>query len=158
MTAPKFEHQPDHSFHPKEKIFVIDTNGFDIWEGEIKDIENGSTFTIHYPDFPGEDEKISDVNRILVDTRVNRRIYNNQESSRQAVLPPLAEGEAEPFSDRDDDDDEAGDYQPSGGSPKSEKKTKKKSKKPKKGKPSKPSKEIAKPRPEGVRSSPRRGG
>jgi hypothetical protein len=151
--SPKFEYTPDHSFHPKEKIFVIDKNGFDIWEAEIVDIESG-TFSVHYPAFPEDDEKISDSNRILVDTRVNRRIFNTQESNRQAQLPPLSEGEEEPFSDRDDDDDDAGDYQPASGSPRSDKKPKKGKKNKKSAKPSKPSTK----RPEGVRLSPRRGG
>jgi hypothetical protein len=148
VVKPGFERNPDHNFQVREKVFIIDNNGFDIWEAQIKDIQGGSV-TVHYPGFPDDDEAINDFARVLVDGRVNRRIFNSQEATRQAQLPALSDGEKEPFSDDDDDEDKADEYEP--GSPKSDKKRSKKGKKPKKAVPKAR-------RPEGVRSSPRRGG
>jgi hypothetical protein len=73
-----------------------------------------------------------------------------QEATRQTKLPPLNSSESEPFSDRSDDpDDEGRDYAPARGI-----EHPKKGKKPKKAK--KDKKDKVRPRPEGVRVSPRR--
>jgi hypothetical protein len=148
---PDFEIVAEHDFKPKEKVLVIDQNGYDLWEGVIKAIK-GEKISIHYPEFPGEDEDFDDTTRILVDTRINRRIFNTQEAARQTQLPPLSASEEEPFSDRSDDADDTGrDYAPARGLEKV-----KKGKKVKNGK--KPKKDKVKPRPEGARVSPRRSG
>jgi hypothetical protein len=145
---PDFEVVPDHEFKVKEKVLVIDANGYDLWEGVITSTENGR-FAVHYPEFPEDDQELEDSSRILVDTRVNRRIFNTQEAARQTQLPPLSEDEEEPFSDHSDDAEDNGrDYAPAkgGGKPK----------KPKKAKKLKTKKDKSKPRPEGTRVSPRR--
>jgi hypothetical protein len=155
---PDFEIIQDHDFKPKEKVLVIDTNGYDLWEGVIVSVKPGK-YSIQYPEFDDQDEELGDASRLLVDTRKNRRIFNQQEARRQTQLPALPSGESEPFSDRSDDGDEAaGEYAPDAGP--SEKKKKKKSKKSKKAKQPKKSKakDKSKPRPDGSRVSPRRGG
>lgn len=148
---PQFE-VIDHEFKVKEKVYVIDPNEYDLWEGEITDIQDGK-YSVHYPEFPEDDEVLEDTSRILAKTRVNTRIFNNQETQRQSTLPPLSSGEEEPFSDDSDDGDDGDDYEPV---PVQEKeKDPKKAKKPKRGK--KLKEQPMKPRPEGARSSPRRG-
>jgi hypothetical protein len=152
---PDFEIIQGHDFKPKEKVMVIDPNGYDLWEGVIISVKPGK-YSIHYPEFDDQDEELEDVSRLLVNTRKNRRIFNQQEARRQTQLPALPSGGSEPFSDRsDDDDDAAGDYAPDAGP--GEKKKSKKSKKAKEPKKSK-AKDKSKPRPEGARVSPRRGG
>jgi hypothetical protein len=143
--APRFERVKDHVFEVKEKVFVIDKNGFDIWQAEISDIQNG-TYTIHYLEFPDDDEKLAETSRILVDTRINHRIFNNQESDRQTILPSRSEGEEEPFSS-DYSDGDSEDYRPRSGSPEPDSRSRRKGRK---------GKNAVKPRPKGARSSPRR--
>jgi hypothetical protein len=152
-SSPGFERIPDHFFQVREKIFVIDNNEFDIWEAQIKDVQSDSV-SVHYPEFPDDDEVISDLRRLLTDTRVNRRIFNAQEAKRQVQLPPLSDGEEEPFSDRENDDKDIGDYDPNSAANKHGTKSRK-GKKPKAGK---LSKRFSKAPPEGVRRSPRRSG
>jgi hypothetical protein len=148
-SRPDFEIITGHDFKPKEKVFVIDPNGYDLWEGIITSIKSNK-LGIQYPAFPGEDEELEDTSRILTDTRVNRRIFNMQEAIRQTQLPPLDSSESEPFSDRSDDPDSEGrEYAPARGL-----ENPKKGKKPKKA--NKPKKDKVRPRPEGVRVSPRR--
>jgi hypothetical protein len=145
--TPKFERTKDHTYEVNEKVFVIDKNGFDIWEAQITTIQNG-TYSVHYPEFPEDDEALPDTSRILLDTRVNRRIFNNQEGERQTILPALSEGEEEPFSDSDSYDDEEGDdYRPGTGSPEPDYSPGKKGKK---------VKIPASTRPKGARSNPKR--
>ena len=146
---PKFDIVADHEFQAKEKVLVIDPNGFDLWEGEIMSVEDGK-YSIHYPEFPDDDEVMEDTSRLLVKNRINNRIFNNQEASRQTVLPPLSDGEEEPFDDASDEESE-GYYKPDPADGKE--KAPKRGRKPKKEKKEKP----AKPRPEGARSNPRRG-
>jgi hypothetical protein len=149
VDIPLFEIVPEHEFKVKEKVLVIDPNGYDLWDGIITSTKNGH-FRVHYPEFPGDDQDFEDTSRILVDTRVNRRIFKTQEAVRQTQLPPLEEDEEEPFSDRSaDEGDGTRDYAPNRATEKP-----KKPKKPKKAK--KPKKDQTKQRPEGVRVSPRR--
>jgi hypothetical protein len=151
-NPPSFDIVKDHEFKLKEKVFVIDPNGFDLWAGVITSTSGGK-YSVHYPDYPQDDQEFEDTSHLLVDTRVNRRIFNSQEATRQTQLPPLSSGESEPFSDNSESD-EAGDYADPG-SPGEGKKSKKstKAKRPKKGKV-----EKVKPRPKGTRVSPRRTG
>ena len=146
---PQFERVNDYEFKEKETVYVIDKNDYDIWEAKIMKIE-GQKFSVHYPDYTSDDEDITDVNRILVSTKINKRIYNIQESKRAEVLPPLSSG-SEPFSDNDGNDDDEVDFKPA--FPLSKEKPKKKKSKSKKEKETK----ISKKRPEGVRSNPPRG-
>jgi hypothetical protein len=145
--APKFERVKDHAFDVKEKVFVIDKNGFDIWEAEITQIQNG-TYAIHYLEFPDDDENLTETNRILVNTRVNHRIFNQQESDRQTILPSLSEGEEEPFGSDDYSDGDSEDYRPAKpGSPEPDYRPGRKGGK---------GKNAVKPRPKGARSNPKR--
>jgi hypothetical protein len=151
-TKPAFEIVKDHEFKVREKVFVIDPNGFDIWEAVIVNANDGK-IALRYPEYPADNEEFEDTARILVDTRVNRRIFNAQEATRQAQLPPLSSDQSEPFSD-ESESDEAGDYADPGSPGET-----KKAKKPKKGKaPKKGKVEKTKPRPKGARGSPRRSG
>jgi hypothetical protein len=145
--APKFEIVQGHEFQAGEKVLVIDPNGFDLWEGVITSIKNGK-FAVHYPEYETDDEEMDNTSRILVNTRINRRIFNNQEATRHTVLPPLEDGESEPFSYDSEEPSDA--FDESGSDSPADRKTIKKTK-------SKPSKrEKAKPRPYGARVSPRR--
>jgi hypothetical protein len=142
--TPKFEVVENHEFNPKEKVFVIDPNGFDLWAAVILAIDDGK-YKLHYPEYPHDDQELDGISRILVDTRANRRIFNAQESARQTQLPPLSSDESEPFSEESSSED-ADDYADTG-SPSDTKKSKK-------GKASRNAK--PKPRPKGSRVSPRR--
>jgi len=144
---PEFERVVDHEFKLKETVFMIDPNGYDIWEGQITSIE-GLKFSIHYPDYPNDDEVVEGTERMLVATKMNRRIFNNQEAKRSEILPALSSGE-EPFDDEDDEDDEGTDYRPAAPGFGKEKGKKKKK--------SKDSRSKSKSRPEGARSNPPRG-
>ena len=148
---PQFEFI-EHEFKVKEKVYIIDPNEYDLWEGEIRNIEDGK-YSVHKPEFPEDDEVLEDSSRILAKTRINTRIFNNQETQRQSTLPPLSSDAEEPFSDESDDGDDGDDYKPVQADEKE--KGPKKPKKPKKGK--KIKEQPIRPRPEGARSSPRRG-
>jgi hypothetical protein len=143
--SPRFDAVEGHEFKPKEKVFVIDPNDFDIWEAIIVSVKDGK-YKVHYPDYPQDDQEFEDASRLLADTRTNRRIFNSQEAARQTQLPPLESDESEPASEESGSDD-AGDY----ADRRAPRDTKSK-KKPKK------SKVPQKTRPKGSRVSPRRGG
>jgi hypothetical protein len=140
--SPRFQVVEGHEFKPKEKVFVIDPNGFDIWEAVITTVRGGK-YSVHYPEYPQDDQEIEDTSRILVDTRANRRIFHTQEAQRQVELSEASE-ESEPSSDDSDsdaadfaDDDSGGEWTSRRGG--------------KKG-----NAEKVKPRPKGSRVSPRR--
>jgi hypothetical protein len=140
--APKVEVVEGHEFRLKEKVLVIDPNGFNLWEAVIITISDDK-YKVHYPDYPQEDKELEGTSRILVEARVNRRIFNAQEADRQTQLPPFASSESEPFSE-DSSSYDAEDYADSG-SPSD-------TKKPRRGK-------VfwkREPRPKGARVSPRR--
>ena len=149
-TAPEFEHIEDHEFKEKEKVYVIDANEYDIYEATIKSIE-GLHYTVHYVDYPGEDETLDGTTRILPLSRINTRIFRQQEAAR--ALKP-AEGEEEedelnePFGGDADDKEE--DFKPAApleNKPKKQKKAKKDKKK---------KQAPVSRRPEGVRTNPPR--
>lgn len=154
MSKQDFEIVKDHEFKVKEVVFVIDPNGYDIWEANITAVD-GNKYSVHYPDFPNEDTVLDDKSRILVDTRVNRRIYNNQETARNSkpIVDSSDEEDAEE-EEESEDSDEGNDYKPIA-PPLKEGKTKKNKKK--KGKKNLKKEAPMKPRPEGARISPRRG-
>ena len=82
---PEFEYAKGHKFAENEKVYVIDPNKFDIWEGEVeKVVEDG--YAIHYPDYPDDDETIKgdDIEaRILQRSEKNVKIYEDQEKARE---------------------------------------------------------------------------
>lgn len=150
----ELETPPDHTFKVREKVYILDTNGYDIWEGVIKSID-GNEFTISNPEYPkNSGQKISDLSRIFPVTKVNYRIFHEQEMKRSERA--AAEDDDDDFKNDDDGDDygsEASekeeDFAPDdddfGG------KKKKKAKKLKKKEPQ------YHPRPAGARSNPPRG-
>ncbi|OHS93217.1 Mitotic apparatus protein [Tritrichomonas foetus] len=156
-STPPFDYTKDHELKPKEKVFVIDPNGYDLWAGVVQSNENGKV-AIHYPEYPDEDEVIEGdaQKRILYNNRTNSRIYNNQEMKREEKDQPDSEEEEEPSESSESEESTEGEYKPVNAPPadKDSKKNKKKGKgkKNKKGK-----KDVVRPRPEGARSNPRRG-
>jgi hypothetical protein len=149
-SPPKFEIVQGHEFQAGEKVLVIDPNGFDLWEGVITSIKNGK-YAIHYPEYETDDEELDNTSRILVNSRINRRIFNSQEATRHTVLPPLEDGESEPFSYETEEASEDDDvFDESGSDSPADKRAVRRPK----AKPSK--KEKIKPRPYGARVSPRR--
>ncbi|KAK8871008.1 hypothetical protein M9Y10_008921 [Tritrichomonas musculus] len=157
LKAPEFERVSDFTPQVKEKVLVIDKNGFDLWVGIVQSNENGK-IEVHYPDYQ-EDETIEGdgIQRILKWTRINSRIYNNQEMHRDQQQQDSEEEEEQDESSESTESNEP-DYKPINAPPvekegkRSSKKKGSKAKKNKKGK-----KDTYHPRPEGARSNPRRG-
>lgn len=87
-SIPAFDfHRSHHNFHINQKVYVIDKNGYDIYEAVIKRIK-GKAIYIHYPDFPNDDEIISGRNRkirILEKTKKNNEIFEKQEEERNKI-------------------------------------------------------------------------
>ena len=81
LAIPDFEFIADYAFHEKEDVFIIDKNGFDIWDGIIS-IINDTKYFIHYPDYPNDDE-IVEKKRILPCTPKNNSIFKHQEIQRR---------------------------------------------------------------------------
>jgi hypothetical protein len=140
--TPQFQVVEGHEFKPKEKVFVIDPNGFDIWEAVITSVRAGK-YSVHYPEYPEDDQEIEDTARILVDNRANRRIFKSQEAQRQVDPQSDTGDESEPSEDSDSD---AADYadEESGGEWRSRRGGKK------------GNADKARPRPKDARVSPRR--
>lgn len=79
---PPFEFVPDHPFKKGEKVYVIDPNGYDIWEGQITDVKD-NTYHVHYPEYPEDDGPITETaKRVLVQTKRNKDIFTKQEKIR----------------------------------------------------------------------------
>lgn len=78
---PDFERVENHQFQKDEEVYMIDPNGLDLWEGIIEKVE-GNKYSIHYPEFPTDDEDVEGTDRVLVRTDKNKEIYNNQEKIR----------------------------------------------------------------------------
>ncbi|KAK8888034.1 hypothetical protein M9Y10_039094 [Tritrichomonas musculus] len=78
---PDFERVENHQFQKDEEVYMIDPNGLDLWEGIIEKAE-GNKYSIHYPEFPTDDEDVEGTDRVLVRTDKNKEIYNNQEKIR----------------------------------------------------------------------------
>ena len=102
---PEFVREPEHKFTEKEKIYVIDPNGFDIYEAIIKKINNGS-YEIDYPQYPSDNFTTTDTGRFLVINDANKAIYENQETLR---LAKDIEEEEEEGDSGEPDDPEDGD-------------------------------------------------
>lgn len=84
LAIPDFEIVEDYAFHEKEKVYIIDKNEFDIWEGVIDLIKN-TEYSIHYPDYPTDDEDV-ERKRIIPCTHKNRNIFKHQEKQRRKYL------------------------------------------------------------------------
>lgn len=109
--TPGFERVEDHEFQKGEEVYMIDPNGFDLWEGVVEGVD-GDKISIHYPEFPEDDETVEGTERVLVKTDVNKEIYNKQEEVRKLKMEEEEEeNEEKPKSNKkkskkDDDDDE----------------------------------------------------
>jgi hypothetical protein len=90
--APAFEIIEGYQFSRGERVFVIDPNGFDLWEGVISSVNKGIP-TIRYLDGDAIDEKISDKSRILAKTETNQEIFDSQEAIREDYLQKLSSAE-----------------------------------------------------------------
>ena len=61
----------------EKQVYIIDKNGFDLWAGVVKKRTADNSYIIMYPDFPGEEEKIKSLSRILEKSDINhRQSYN----------------------------------------------------------------------------------
>ncbi|OHT06158.1 Mitotic apparatus protein [Tritrichomonas foetus] len=151
---PDFERDESHQFKVGESVFVIDPNGFDLWKATIRSIEENK-FSLHYPEFPDDDEIVEGTERLLERSRKNGRIFNEQEVRRSSAQENEEEDEVPSDSDsaeHNEYSDVEDAYAPDESGP-----GRKSGKKNKKGKNNKNNKKpVVKPRPEGARSSPRR--
>jgi hypothetical protein len=76
-----FELVNNHTFRAKEKVLVIDENGFDLWEGFIFSTRPDA-YLINYPDDPRRDGPLPSQAHLLVNTPWNRAIFNAQQTAR----------------------------------------------------------------------------
>ena len=157
---PNFERDDSHIFRTGENVLVIDPNGYDLWEATIRSVDDGR-YSLHYPEFPSDDEVVEGTSRILVRNRTNARIFKQQEATRNAPPPDEEEDEEPSESESDSSDNQASEesYDDGEEADYGRKATprKKKGKNNKiKGRGKKNKKDVVKPRPEGARSSPRR--
>ena len=156
---PNFDYERDHELKPKERVLVIDPNGYDLWEGVVMSNDNGKV-EIHYPEYPDEDEIIDGIDnqkRILVRNRTNTRIFRQQEMAREQNAQSDDEEEEENDESSGSDESNEPEYKPQN-VPAHVDKDKKKGKRGKKAKKNKKGKkDVIRPRPEGARSNPRRG-
>ena len=67
-----------------DPVYVIDPNGFDIWEGVINSGFQNNVYEIHYPDFP-EDDGPAHYTRVLRRVPNNKQIYDEQEMRRNEI-------------------------------------------------------------------------
>jgi hypothetical protein len=85
--APAFEHVEGHEFAVGEDVFVIDRNGYDIWEGQVVAV-GSDKIAIHYPDYPEDDEELAGTDRLLAVTDANKAIYAEMEEARKTPARP----------------------------------------------------------------------
>jgi hypothetical protein len=97
---PTFDIQPGRKFYPDESVYVIDINGYDIWEGRIKRIRGKHAFVAIACD-AGRYQWI-DLDRILQTNDHNRAIFEDQERIRVEKMYRELE---EPSSDCNECDD-----------------------------------------------------
>jgi hypothetical protein len=68
-------------YRTNERLFVIDANGFTLWQAEITRVRAGK-YSVQYPEYPEDpedDQEVQDTAWILADTRANCRIFRTQE-------------------------------------------------------------------------------
>jgi hypothetical protein len=74
-------------FKPSDKVFVIDPNGDDIWEAVVLSVRGGK-YSVHFPEYPEEDQDLGGTGRILADTRTNHRIFKERQQRQRMDLRP----------------------------------------------------------------------
>lgn len=79
---PAFERDASQEFHVGDKVYVIEENEFDIFEAEIKEIDEEG-ISVHYMEFPDDDGKVAK-ERVLAQTETNKKIFEEQEQIRNA--------------------------------------------------------------------------
>lgn len=99
---PNFEKPVNHTFTVGEQIYVIDPNGYDLYEAEIKSVGENS-WHVHYPEYPEDDFTAKNTSRFLLKTDTNFKIYREQEDVR---LAKTLEEEEESTGEPDDPEDE----------------------------------------------------
>ena len=106
---PKFDKDPKHVWKKGEKLFVIDTNGFDIYEAELKYV-SPIAWHVHYPDYPEDDFTARSTERFLVMNETNLKIFDEQQNIRACKAAEEEEEEEETEPDDPEDDDARIDY------------------------------------------------
>mgnify|MGYP001107914598 CR=1 FL=1 len=79
--VPQFDRPENYVFKEEEIVYVIDPNGYDIWEGQISKIV-GDAYAIHYPEYPEDDGELNGTERILPQTEKNKDIFRIMEHVR----------------------------------------------------------------------------
>ncbi|KAK8836898.1 hypothetical protein M9Y10_037424 [Tritrichomonas musculus] len=77
-----FDRPEGYVFKEEENVYVIDPNGFDIWEAQISKIV-ADNYAVHYPEYPQDDEELHGTARLLAATEKNKDIYKRMENNRQ---------------------------------------------------------------------------
>ena len=77
-----FDRPEGYVFKEEENVYVIDPNGFDIWEAQISKIV-ADNYAVHYPDYPEDDEELNGTDRLLAATEKNKDIYRRMENNRE---------------------------------------------------------------------------
>lgn len=142
---PEFEIDPNHEFKSKEKVYLIDTNGYDIWEAKITAVD-GNKYTVQLLEDRKHTETVEGTERLLAWTRANTKICKEQDIRRASNNKASSESDE---AEEDADEEEGPDFVDDDDEPSKGKKQKK---------PSKSKKNASKPsKPSGTRSNPRRG-
>lgn len=102
--APEFD-RAEHTFTKGEKVYVIDPNGYDIWEAEITEVKENSV-SVHYPEYPEDDGEIqNDTKRVLAQSKKNKKIFEDQEAVRNEKDNEEEQDEEDQDYVEDDDDE-----------------------------------------------------
>ena len=141
---PDFEVVPNHEFKVNEKIYLIDTNGYDLSEAKIHSVD-GTKYTVRLEEDRKKTIEVEGTERLLTRSKTNNKIFKDQEYKRNTKESSDAEESQEDDSEEEGVDFEMDDDEPA----------KKKSKKPSKTK--KNAKSCSKNRPCGARCNPKRG-
>jgi hypothetical protein len=89
----KFEYPGRQPFKISDEVYIIDDNGYDIFEAIIKTKVN-DRYEIHYPEYPDDDGFVHK-SRILFQTEQNKKIFEEQEESRKQTEQELKESPTE---------------------------------------------------------------
>ena len=97
---PHFSRRWDEKIHEGQKVYVIDHNGYDIYEAVIEVIYSSPTrYLVFYPEYETREE-IFDKNLILCQNKINRSIFTSQENIRNLRENSTTASSAHENSDR----------------------------------------------------------